>query len=93
MTSAIAGALIILAGAIYAGCFALYRIKKQPGFLIGAYLAYALLAFSVFILSNTLNLKGYWQFVTAILLAGYFLAPRIVWQLCIGTHAMKTDTE
>ena len=93
MTSAIAGALIILSGAVYACFFALYRIKKQPGFIIGAYCAYALLVISVFNLSNTLNLNGFWQIVTVVMLVGYFLAPRIIWQLCIGTHARETDEE
>lgn len=86
MASAAAGALVILFGAAYALCFAYSRLKKQPALMALALASYAALAGSVLVLSRTLHLTGFWQWVTAVMLVGYFAAPRLIWHLCAGTH-------
>ncbi|MGB5211629.1 MAG: hypothetical protein WBP60_14005 [Gammaproteobacteria bacterium] len=86
MAAAIAGALIILFGAAYALLFAVSRLRGQGRLMIVAYLAYGLLAFCVLVLARTLNLEGLWQSVTAVMLVGYLVAPRLIWNLCVGTH-------
>ncbi len=86
MAAAIAGALIILFGATYALLFAFSRLRGQGLLMIGAYTAYGLLAVSVFVLARTLNLEGFWQSISAVMLLGYFVAPRLIWNLCAGTH-------
>lgn len=91
MVAAIAGALIILFGASYALLFALSRMRGQRLMMIGAYLSYGLLALSVAVLARTLNLEGFWQSITAVMLLGYFIAPRLIWHLCAGTHPPHDD--
>ena len=87
MASAVSGALVILFGAAYALCFAYARLRQRPALMALALVAYAALAAAVLVLSRTLHLTGFWQWVTAVMLVGYFLAPRLVWHLCAGTHA------
>lgn len=91
MAAAIAGALIILFGATYALLFAFSRIRGHRFLMIGAYLAYGLLVVSVAVLARTLNLEGFWQSITAVMLVGYFIAPRLIWNLCAGTHPPHGD--
>lgn len=87
MAAAIAGAMIILFGAVYAFMFALSRLRGRPLLMFWAYAAYALLVVAVVVLSITLNMNGFWQLVSAVMVLGYFLAPRLIWHLCAGTHA------
>ena len=89
MAAAIAGALIILFGALYALFFALARLRARPGLMLSAYAAYALLVVAVVVLTVTLNLTGPWQVVAAVMVVGYFVAPRLIWRLCAGTHAAE----
>jgi hypothetical protein len=87
LIAGIAGALVVLFGALYALAFALGRLNRMPWLTGLAYLFFALLTVSVFVLANTLNLNGIWQAVTATLLAGYLMAPHGIWKLCTGTHS------
>jgi len=84
-------AMVILMGAAYALCFAFAKIQKRKLLEVSAYLSYGLLAISVFFLSEALNLKGYWQVLVWLMLAGYLLAPHGIWHLCQGTHADSTN--
>jgi len=93
MAAAIAGALIILFGATYALLFAFSRLRGQGLLMIGAYTAYGLLAVSVFVLARTLNLEGFWQSISAVMLLGYFVAPRLIWNLCAGTHPAQDSLD
>ncbi|MGD8567567.1 MAG: hypothetical protein PVJ39_05745 [Gammaproteobacteria bacterium] len=91
-------AMVILMGAAYALFFAIGKLKNRPLLMIIAYLAYGALAVSVFLLSDALHLRDYWQIVVWLMLAGYLLAPHGIWHLCCGTHAASdvdqhTDTE
>jgi hypothetical protein len=86
MAAAIAGALIILFGALYALFFALSRLHGRPALMVWAYAAYALLIAAVVVLAVTLNMTGLWQIVAVVMVVGYFVAPRLIWHLCAGTH-------
>jgi heme A synthase len=90
MVAAMAGALVILFGAFYALFFALSRLRERPALMLWAYVAYGLLAAAVAVLAFTLNLGGAWQAVVAVMLIGYFVAPRLIWQLCAGTHGPES---
>lgn len=81
------GAMVVMAGALYALLFAFSRVHGIPRLMPVAYAAYALLAASVAGLSYALNLNGAWQAVAAAMLLGYLLAPHGIWHLCEGTHA------
>jgi len=92
MAAAIAGALIILFGAIYALLFALSRLRRRPMLMLWAYAAYAVLLGAVSVLSSTLNMNGFWQLVAAVMVIGYFVAPRLIWHLCAGTHVSEAHS-
>lgn len=80
------GAMVVMAGALYALLFAFSRVHGLPRLMIAAYGAYGLLAASVLTLAYALNLDGLWQAVVLAMLVGYLLAPHGIWQLCEGTH-------
>jgi hypothetical protein len=82
-----AGAVIVLAGALYALFFALGRLHASRVLTVAALLSYVLLIGAVFVLVSAFALNGFWILVTAVMLIGYFLLPRAIWHLCVGTHA------
>jgi hypothetical protein len=86
LAAAAAGAMIIVFGALYALLFAQSRLRDRPGLMQGAYAAYLALVACVAVLVRTLNLTGFWQGVAAVMVVGYFVAPRLIWNLCAGTH-------
>ena len=86
MAAAIAGAMIVLFGALYALFFALARLQNKTSYMVTAYAAYALLVLAVAVLMRTLNMTGIWQLVAAVMVIGYFVLPRVVWRLCVETH-------
>ena len=91
LAAAAAGALVIIFGALYALLFAQARLNDRPRLMHGAYAAYVALVGCVAVLVLTLNLKGFWQSVAAVMVVGYFVAPRLIWNLCAGTHGPDTD--
>lgn len=86
MLAAMAGAMAILFGALYALLYAFARIRNHRGYMTAAYLAYALFAVATMVLAWTLHLTGIWFSIVVIMLFGYLLAPRGIWHLCVGTH-------
>jgi len=86
MVAVIAGATVVLFGAMYALTFAMAKVNKKKWLLWTAYGIYAGLAFSVFVLAQSLSLSGYWWIVTITMLVGYLLAPQAIWRLSVGTH-------
>ncbi|HUX91113.1 MAG TPA: hypothetical protein VMV48_10550 [Gallionellaceae bacterium] len=81
-------ASVIVFGALYALLFAYSRIKNVPRMMPLAYAAYALLFASVIVLASVANLFGslLWVFIVVLMLAGYLLAPHLIWHLCVATH-------
>lgn len=84
-----AGAMIVLSGALYALFFALTRLHHSRSMNIASVVAYLLLIVSVIVLADALALSGFWILVAAVMLIGYFLLPRAIWHLCVGTHAAE----
>jgi FlaA1/EpsC-like NDP-sugar epimerase len=88
-------ASVIIFGALYALLFAYSKIKNVPRLMLLAYAAYAVLFVSVMVLANVANLFGslFWQFIVLLMLAGYLLAPRFIFQLCVATHESVADDD
>lgn len=82
-----AGAAIVLTGALYALFFALGRLHDSRAMDVASLLSYLILVLAVLVLINALALSGVWILVTGVMLIGYFLLPRAIWHLCVGTHA------
>lgn len=88
-------ASVIIFGALYALLFAYSRIKNVPRLMPLAYAAYAVLFASVIVLADVANLFGslFWEFIVLLMLVGYLLAPRIIFQLCVATHASVSEDD
>jgi ABC-type glycerol-3-phosphate transport system permease component len=86
MAAVIAGASVVLFGALYAFSFAMAKLNKGWWLFVLAYCLFAALSVSVFVLAQALNLNGYWQIVTVAMLLGYLIAPQAIWKLSVGTH-------
>jgi hypothetical protein len=84
-----ASAGVILSGACYALLFAWARLGGRGVFLGWAYVSYAFLALSVWVLAETAHLQGYWRALVAAMLVGYFVLPRAIFWLCSATHAAE----
>ena len=82
-----AGAAIVLMGASYALFFALGRLHDSRSMSAASLVSYLLLAAATYVFVDALALTGVWILVTAVMLVGYFLLPRAIWNLCVGTHA------
>ena len=91
MIASFFGAGIVLCGAGYAIFLALSRLsgmtRKQRFLNITALLWYVLLLLCVVGLSTHLNLQGWWLGIVAIMLLGYFFAPRFIWRLSDELHS------
>ena len=81
------GALVVLMGAFYALFFALGRLHGSTALNWASLFSYVLLAGAVYVLVISLEFSGIWIGVATVMLIGYFLAPRAIWHLCVGTHA------
>ncbi len=87
-----AAALVILAGACYALCYAGAKLTRRPVLMRWAYGAYAVLVLAVWALADTAHLDGYWRLLTALMLVGYFAAPRAIFRLCADTHTADDES-
>ena len=85
-----AGAAIVLTGALYALFFALGKLHRSRAMGLASLLSYVVLVLAVLVLIDALALSGFWILVTAVMLIGYFLLPRAIWHLCVGTHATES---
>jgi len=86
MIAVIAGATVILFGALYAFTYAMAKLNKKRSLIALAYCIFAGFTVSVLVLAKALNLNGYWWAVTIAMLLGYLLAPQAIWKLSVGTH-------
>ena len=86
MIGTLSGAAIVLTGAFYALFFALGRLHESRPLIVASIASFALLAVATYAFAVALELRGIWIAVIAVMLAGYFLAPRAIWRLCVGTH-------
>jgi hypothetical protein len=92
LLATMAGALVVLAGALYAGVFAIGKIFNSPSLVKLSYLFYAVLVVAVLVLDRTLGFTGAWDLIIVAMLAGYLFAPQAIWKLCEGTHLHTHET-
>jgi hypothetical protein len=91
--AALAGAMVIVFGGLYALLFAFARIRSSSGLRSGAYICYACLFASTLFQARYLNLDGWWRWIVLVMVVGYLLAPHAIWLLCVGTHPRGTPQE
>ena len=84
VTAFVAGAAVILSGAAYALLFAWSRLRRRPRLMAAAYAAYGCLVGAVLTLAKVLHMGGFWAAVVVAMLAGYLVAPRIIWRLTVA---------
>lgn len=91
------GAMVIMAGALYALLFAWARLQSKPWMMTLAYLVYAVLFIAVMTLGSAAHLTGFWWWLVVAMLLGYLLAPHGIWKLCVATQQQvdikTTDTK
>ena len=80
-----AGALVLCAAG-YALLLALGRAHGLVALRRASLLAYAGVVLAAVGLSWALRLQGLWLVLIAIVLVGYFFAPRAIWRLSVATH-------
>ena len=76
----------VIAGAVYAACFAFGRLFSSLILMRVAYGCFALLIVTVYVLATSLQLGGIWNVLLLLLLVAYYLAPRMIWRLTAATH-------
>jgi len=91
MLATMAGAMIVLSGALYATVFAIGRMTDNITLVRLSYLFYGVLVVSVLVLARTLNFSGIWNGVAVVMLVGYLIAPQGIWRLCVATHGTDDD--
>lgn len=87
LTGALAGAMVVICGALYALFLAFARLRASRTFARLSVAAYVVLVVCALLLSSSLGLSPIWYVVVAVMLAGYWLAPRAIWHLTEATHA------
>lgn len=80
---------VVLCGAGYALCLALGRARRSAGLRHASLIAYAGVVLAAATLCWALELRGPWLLLVAVLLVGYFVAPRAVWRLSVATHEQR----
>ena len=93
MLAAMAGAMVVFAGALYAVVFAIGKATENPNLVKLSYLFYGVLVVSVLVLARSLNFSGVWIWVAVTMLIGYLLAPHGIWTLCVGTHISNHESD
>jgi len=87
LTAFAAGAAVILSGAAYALLFAWSRLRHRPGLMAPAYVAYGCLVAAVLTLAKVFHMSGFWAAPVVVMLAGYLVAPRIIWRLTVAIES------
>ncbi len=85
-SAALLGGGIVLLGACYAVFLALARLQTLRWANAAALASYAALAVCVVAFALVLELRGFWLLLIAIMLVGYFVAPRFIWRLSHVVH-------
>lgn len=84
--AALVGGLIVLFGAGYAVLHALAGLTGSRRMAASSLASYACLAAATVALAVLLRLDGWWLALMALLLVGYFVAPRFIWRLTLAVH-------
>lgn len=80
-----AGAVVLFA-ACYAALLALGRLHDLAPLRRAALAAYLAMVAATAALAWALALEGFWLALIAVLLVGYYIAPRAIWRLSVATH-------
>jgi len=91
MLATMSGAMVVLAGALYAAVFAIGRLAENQNLVRLSYVFYGVLAVSVLVLARTLDFSGLWNLLVVTLLGAYLVAPQAIWKLCVGTHHHESE--
>lgn len=87
----LAAAGIVLFAAGYAVLLALGRARGRVALRRAALGAYGGVVLAAAGLCWALRLQGLWLVLVAVLLVGYFVAPRAVWWLSVATHEHQDE--
>ena len=93
MLAAMAGAMIVMFGALYAFVFAWARLRQRPYLMPVAYAFYACLTAAALILARAFHFSDFWLSLVLVMLVGYLLAPHAIWHLCVATHEEEESAE
>ena len=77
---------MVLFGAGYAIFHALAGLTGSRRMVASSLLSYGALAACAVALAMLLQLGGWWLALMALLLVGYFVAPRFIWRLTLAVH-------
>lgn len=86
MLAAMAGALVVVFGAIHAFFLAFGKLRASRRCIRLSWVAYAAFMIATIILARTLNFSGFWFLVMVVMLLGYLFAPYGIWHLSVATH-------
>ena len=89
--AALVGGAMVLFGAGYAIFHALAGLSRSRRFARISLVSYAALAACAVALVPLLDLEGWWLGLIAVLLIGYFVAPRFIWRLSLAVHGEGND--
>ena len=84
--AALVGGAMVLFGAGYAIFHALAGLTRSRRFAYISLASYAALVACALALVPLLGLEGWWLGLIALLLIGYFVAPRFIWRLSLAVH-------
>ncbi|MDH3418094.1 MAG: hypothetical protein OEQ25_07445 [Gammaproteobacteria bacterium] len=84
-----AGAMVVISGALYALFLAFARLRASRMLARLSVASYLVLVVCALLLTGALALSPIWYVVIAVMLAGYWLAPRAIWHLTEATHAAE----
>lgn len=88
--AALVGGAMVLFGAGYAIFHALAGLSRSRRFAMISLVSYAALAACAVALVPLLDLEGWWLGLIAVLLIGYFVAPRFIWRLSLAVHGEES---
>lgn len=88
--AALLGGAMVLFGAGYAIFHALSGLSGSRQMAIISLLCYVFLGACAAGLATLLELDGWWLGLIALLLVGYFVAPRFIWRLSLAVHGDET---
>ena len=83
------GAMVIMAGALYALLFAWSKLQSKPWMMVFAYIAYIILFISVLVLGSAAHLHGFWWWLVITMLLGTFYSRPGIWKVCVSTHVIS----
>lgn len=86
MLAAMAGALVVVFGAIHAFFLAFGKLQASRRYVRLSWVAYGAFMIATVVLAWTLNFSGFWFLVVVVMLLGYLFAPHGIWHLSVATH-------